>query len=201
MFVLPFDFFIVRIMSNVVSGSFNLFKPFFPPARCETLETQQGEGVKADTARKRPERPWTAARTMEVLIKAVSPRHCAATSAPRSCCFTEQPCWAESQGQCPLHCCWGTTRSERSLTFTAQLHLPAQDLFCANLRVQLHLPALYLSSSSSNWILMACQPHRVTSGQSNSGHKQIHISKLFSHIYIYINPLSSQSTKPITSQT
>ena len=39
------------------------------------------------------------------------------------------------------------------------------------------------SSSSSNWILMFCQPHRVTSGQSNSGHKQIHISKLFSHIY------------------
>ena len=29
---------------------------------------------------------------------------------------------------------------------------------------------------------MSCQPHRVTSGQSNSGHKQIHISKLFSHI-------------------
>ena len=38
-------------------------------------------------------------------------------------------------------------------------------------------------SSSSNWILMSCQPHRVTSGQSNSGHKQIHISKLFSRIY------------------
>ena len=46
---------------------------------------------------------------------------------------------------------------------------------------------------------MSCQPHRVTSGQSNSGHKQIHISKLFS--YIYIDLLSSQSTKPITSQT
>ena len=40
------------------------------------------------------------------------------------------------------------------------------------------------SSSSSGWILMSCQPHRVTSGQSNSGHKQIHSSKLFSHIYI-----------------
>ena len=39
------------------------------------------------------------------------------------------------------------------------------------------------SSNSSNWILMSCQPHRVTSGQSNSGHKQIHISKLFSHIH------------------
>ena len=38
-------------------------------------------------------------------------------------------------------------------------------------------------SSSSNQISMSCQPHRVTSGQSNLGHKQIHISKLFSHIY------------------
>ena len=27
---------------------------------------------------------------------------------------------------------------------------------------------------------MSCQPHRVTSGQSNSGHKEINISKLFS---------------------
>ena len=39
------------------------------------------------------------------------------------------------------------------------------------------------SSRSSNRILMSCQPHRVTSGQSNSGHKQIHVSKLFSHTY------------------
>ena len=45
---------------------------------------------------------------------------------------------------------------------------------------------------------MSCQPHRVTSGQSNSGHKQIHISKPFSQ-YMYINHLSRQSTKPITS--
>ena len=69
-------------------------------------------------------------------VKAVSPRHCAATSA-----LFQLPCWAESQGQCPLHCCWGTTRSERSPTFAAQLYLPAHDLFWDNLRVQLHLPA------------------------------------------------------------
>ena len=41
---------------------------------------------------------------------------------------------------------------------------------------------LYWSVSSyqqvSNWIGMSCQPHSVTSGQSNSGHKHIHISKL-----------------------
>ena len=39
------------------------------------------------------------------------------------------------------------------------------------------------SSSSSKWILMSCQPHRVTTGQSNSGHMQICIYKLFSHNY------------------
>ena len=76
-------------------------------------------------------------------VKAVSPRHCATTSALCNCCFI---CPAgQSQGQCPLHCCWGTTRSERSPTFAAQLHLPAHDLFWANLRVQLHLPPLDLT--------------------------------------------------------
>ena len=38
------------------------------------------------------------------------------------------------------------------------------------------------SSSSCNCILMSSQPHRVTSGQSNSGHKQMHTSKIFSYI-------------------
>ena len=43
---------------------------------------RKGEGSTADTARKRPERPWTAARTMEVLRRcplavAQRPVHCA----------------------------------------------------------------------------------------------------------------------------
>ena len=38
-----------------------------------------------------------------------------------------------------------TTRSERSPTFAAQLHLSAHDLFWANLRVQHHLPPLDLA--------------------------------------------------------
>ena len=59
---------------------------------------------------------------------------------------------------------------------------------------------LNYSSSNNNQILMSCQPHRVTTGQSNSGHKQIHISKLFSHRYMSTLK-SSQSTKPTTSQT
>ena len=105
---------------------------------------RKSEGSTADTARKRPERPWTAARTMEVS------RRCPLAIAQRKCTaqlLFQLPCWAESQGQCPLHCCWRTTRSERSPTFAAQLHLPAHDLFWANLRVQLHLPPLDLASN------------------------------------------------------
>ena len=47
---------------------------------------RESEGSTADTARKRPERPWTADRTME-LLRRCPPRHCAATTAPRNCCF------------------------------------------------------------------------------------------------------------------
>ena len=54
-------------------------------------------------------------------------------------------------------------------------------------------------SSSRNWILIPCQPHRVTSGQSNSGHKQIHISKLFSHIYIQSSVKSIYKTNHFTN--
>ena len=48
------------------------------------------------------------------------------------------------------------------------------------------------SSSSSNWILMSCQPHRVTSGQSNTRHSKY---TFLNSSLIFINPLSSQSTK------
>ena len=48
-------------------------------------------------------------------VKAVSPRHCAVTSALCNCCFNCRV--GQSQGQCPLHCCWGTTQSKRSPTF------------------------------------------------------------------------------------
>ena len=48
---------------------------------------RESKGSTADTARKRPERPWTAARTMKVLKRGVPSRHCASTSALRNCCF------------------------------------------------------------------------------------------------------------------
>ena len=86
-------------------------------------------------------------------VKAVSPR--------QNCCA-----WAESEGQCPLHCCWGTTRSERSPTFAAQLHLTTHDLFWANLKVQLHFPPLDLlisptshSPLSQKRTRLCCQQH------------------------------------------
>ena len=68
------------------------------------------------------------------------PRHCAATSAPRNCCFN---CRAGQSSKDNARC--RTTRSERSPTFAAQLHLPAHDLFWALLRVHLHLLPLDLA--------------------------------------------------------
>ena len=56
---------------------------------------RKSEGSTADTARKRPERPWTADKTMEVL------RRCPLAIAQR---LVHCRVWAESQGQCPLHC-------------------------------------------------------------------------------------------------
>ena len=63
---------------------------------------QKSEGSSVDTARKRPERPWTAARTMEVLRRcplAISQRlvHCAVA--------VSTAVFGQSQRQCPLHCC------------------------------------------------------------------------------------------------
>ena len=66
---------------------------------------RQSEGSTAETARKRPERPWTVDRRQNNgSVKAVSPRHCPATCALRNCCFN---CcaWTESLRQCPLHRC------------------------------------------------------------------------------------------------
>ena len=45
----------------------------------------------------------------------------------------------------------------------------------------------------SNWILTSCQPHRVTSGQSNSGHKQTHVRPLLI-LYIKLFVKSNHKT-------
>jgi len=102
---------------------------------------RQSEGSTAETARKRPERPWTAARTMEVL------RRCPLAIAQRlvHCAIAVSAVLGQSQRQCPLHCCWWTTwttRSKKGPTCSAQHRLTSHDFFWANLKVQLHLPPL-----------------------------------------------------------
>ena len=63
---------------------------------------RQSEGSTAETVRKRPERPWTAARTMKVLRRcplAIAQRlvHCAIA--------VSTAVLGQSQRQCPLHSC------------------------------------------------------------------------------------------------
>ena len=60
------------------------------------IRGRKSEGSTVETARKRPERPWTAARTMEVPLLLRSD-WCTAQL------LFQLPCWAESQGQCRLH--------------------------------------------------------------------------------------------------
>ena len=76
-------------------------------------------------------------------VKAVSHHHCPAASTLCNCCFNCRA-WAESQGQCPLHCCWGTTRSERSPNF----HSPAPPPYSWSLLGELEGPAPPPSSRS-----------------------------------------------------
>ena len=83
---------------------------------------RKSESSTADTARKRPERPWTATITIEVLRRC-PPRHCPATSALRNCCFNCRA-WAESQGQCPLHCKWAFKYPEQPSTAVYPRHVP-----------------------------------------------------------------------------
>ena len=76
--------------------------------------------------------------------------------------------------------CGGRVKSEAEYTGEVKTQIPTDGMA---LKRYSDLLQTCKTSSSSNWILMSCQPRRVTSGQSNSGHKQIHISKLFSYIY------------------
>ena len=71
------------------------------------------ERVKLDRAHwpGRPRRPWTAARTMEVL------RRCTLAIAQQLVYYATAVSTAvlgQTQGQCPLHRCWITTKQKRS---------------------------------------------------------------------------------------
>ena len=74
---------------------------------------------------------------------------------------------------------WNNMYHEHMLLFKSTCTI---NIYCYS-NVHVLPPKSICIISSSNWILMSYQPHKVTSGQSNSGHKQIHISKLFSRIY------------------
>ena len=108
-------------------------------------EWEGGERVKgstAETARKRPERPWTAARTMEVLRRcplAIAQRlvHCA-IAVPTAVLDRV----TKTMSVAPLLMNNLDNSKQKRPTCSAQLHLPTHDLFWAKLRVQLHLPPL-----------------------------------------------------------
>ena len=134
---------------DLLSFRCSVFSPFYvalrPRKRGGLLGAGTGEGGGEWTKEWRLDLGYRPKETGETVdrrqnngsVKAVSPRHCPATCALRSCCFN---CcvWAESQRKCPLHCCWRTTwttRSERGPTCSAQFHLPTHDLFWANLKV------------------------------------------------------------------
>ena len=71
-----------------------------------------GQGGKGTTERRLDRGGYRPKKTGETVdrrqnngsVKAVSPRHCPTTCALRDCCFHCRV-WAESQRQCPLHCC------------------------------------------------------------------------------------------------
>ena len=92
---------------------------------------RKSEGSAADTARKRPAKPWTAARAMEVL------RRCPLSVAQRL---------VLGQGHKDNVRCIAVEEQleAKGPTFAVQLQLPTHDLFWANLKVQLHLPPLDL---------------------------------------------------------
>ena len=100
---------------------------------------RQSEGLTAETVWKRPERPWTAARTMEAL------RRCPFTIAQRlvHCAIAVSAAVLDrvtkTMSVAPLL----TNNLDNSKQKTSNLlHLHTHDLFWANLRVQLHLPPL-----------------------------------------------------------
>ena len=100
------------------------------------------KGSTAETARKRPERPWTAARTMEVLRRcplAIAQRlvHCAIVLST-----TVLDRVTKTMSVAPLLTNNLDNSKQKTSNFSAQLHLPTHDLFWANVRVQLHLPPL-----------------------------------------------------------
>ena len=101
---------------------------------------RESEGSTAETARKRPERPWTAARTMEVLRRcplAIAQRlvHCAIAV---STAVLDRVTKTMSVAQLLTNNLDNSKQNRSNLLSPA----PLMNLFWANLRVQLHLHPL-----------------------------------------------------------
>ena len=106
-------------------------------------------GQKSETSKQAPTRKTKAAedrrRNNRMLIKAVSVRHCAATTAPRSCCPN---CYAEQSHRDNVRSsAAGKQLKQKKSISPAQHHLPALDLFWAKLLREspAHLPPLDLT--------------------------------------------------------
>ena len=147
--------------SSVTFGSSRPWTCCFTSTEARLL-IRDGDGVGGERTKEwRLDRGYCPQKTGETLdrhknngsVKAVSPCHCSATSALRSCCFN---CRA-GQSHKDNVCCTAVEKqpgakevqlsqpSSTSLFMISsgprvQLHLPAHDLFWANLKVQLHLP-------------------------------------------------------------
>ena len=102
---------------------------------------RKSEGSTADTARKRPERPWTAARTMEVI------RRCPLAIAQRlvHCSIAVSTAVLGQSHKDNVRC---TAVEEQPEVKEVQLLQPSSTsllMISSGLRVQLHLPALDLT--------------------------------------------------------
>ena len=128
-------------MGHLVLWSMVCFYVALRPRKRDGLLGTRTEREGDERVKARPRIPWTAARTMEVL------RRCPLAIAQRlvHCVIAVSTAMLGQSHKDNVRCTAVEAQSERSPTFAAQLHLPAHDLFWANLRVQLHLPPLDLS--------------------------------------------------------
>ena len=92
----------------------------------------------------RPKKTWETVdrRQNNGSVKAVSPRHCPATSALRNCCFNCRAGQSHKDNVAPL---LRNNSKRKKSNFRSPAPPPAHALFWANLRVQLHLPPLDLA--------------------------------------------------------
>ena len=118
---------------------------------------RKSEGSTAHTARKRPERPWTAARTVEAL------RRCPLAIAQRLVhCAIAVSTAVQDSHEDNVRC---TAVEEQPEAKEVQLSQPSSTsllIISSGLRVQLHLPALDLT-----WIEYECARQNPSSLQIN----------------------------------